>query len=216
MEFISYFIFICMIFPMCLMLFILDKKPRLLVGYLLVGIFVCLFCSELNGIVVSHLNNDFTLATTTYTPLVEEFFKALPILYYAFVYKPDRKTLMMLAFVLGVGFAMLENMVYVIRNLDSLSFGFALTRGLCAGLMHSVCTMMVGMGIYFVHKKRKLFICGTTALLGFAATYHSVFNILVQSEYFWLGYIIPSITFACIIGIPFAKDWKKRQSKTAA
>lgn len=124
---------------------------------------------------------------------------------------------MILSFVLGVGFAMLENMVYVIRNLDSLSFGFALTRGLCAGLMHSVCTMMVGMGIYFVHKKRKLFVCGTTGLLGFAATYHSVFNILVQSKYYWVGYIIPSITYICIIAIPFAKNWnKKRQLKTAS
>lgn len=210
MDFISYFVFICMLFPMCLMLFILEKKPRLLVGYLLVGVFVCLFCSEINGLIVHWLGNDYPLVTTTYTPIVEEFFKALPIMYYAFVYKPDRRTLIMLAFALGVGFAMLENMVYVIRNFGSLSFGFALTRGLCAGLMHSVCTMMVGMGIYFVHKKRKLFICGTTALLGFAATYHSVFNILVQSKYYWVGYIIPSITYICIIGIPFIKKRRKK------
>ena len=49
--------------------------------------------------------------------------------------------------------------------------------------MHSSCTSLIGQGISYVHKRRKLFYCGTFSLLISAAIAHGLFNTLIQSQY---------------------------------
>ena len=56
--------------------------------------------------------------------------------------------------------------------------------------MHSACTSLVGTGIGYVHKRRKLFFCGTIALLISAIIAHGLFNMLIQSEHRWAAYAI--------------------------
>ncbi|MBO7519628.1 MAG: hypothetical protein J6T73_02520, partial [Clostridia bacterium] len=58
----------------------------MLVGYMLIGIFVSLFVSELNTILLGLFNNDILYVTTTITPISEEIVKALPVLFYAIVF----------------------------------------------------------------------------------------------------------------------------------
>ncbi|MBQ1780835.1 MAG: PrsW family intramembrane metalloprotease, partial [Bacteroidales bacterium] len=88
-----------------------------------------------------------------------------PVLFYAFFFSDNRKKLVQISFAVGLGFAILENMIMLTQNLDSLDIIWAIIRGFGAGLMHSVCTVAVGMGISFVRKKKKLFYCGTISLL---------------------------------------------------
>lgn len=54
--------------------------------------------------------------------------------------------------------------------------------------MHAACTAMVGMGICYVRKRRKLFYCGTFSLLIAAVIFHGIFNVLVQSAYRYLAF----------------------------
>ena len=42
---------------------------------------------------------------------------------------------------------------------------------------------MVGRGFVYVHKRRKLFYCGTISLLIYAVIAHGLFNMLIQSQY---------------------------------
>jgi hypothetical protein len=58
-----------------------------------------------------------------------------------------------------------------------------------------MCTLLVGLGITFVKKKRKVFWVGTFALLSTAITYHSIYNMLVQSRYNVIGYLLPISTY---------------------
>lgn len=133
--------------------------------------------------------------TSNFTPLFEEIFKAIPILVYAFLYKPKKRTLLECSILVGVGFAMLENAFILGGAADSVSVISALIRGFGSGMMHGVCTLMVGYGMTFVHTKRKFFYTGTTALLSVAVIYHSVYNTLVQSEHQIVGFLLPMITF---------------------
>ena len=55
--------------------------------------------------------------------------------------------------------------------------------------------IIFGTGFSFVNKNKKLFIVGTFALLSVAITYHSVFNMLVQSDYRYFGAALPVITY---------------------
>ena len=46
-----------------------------------------------------------------------------------------------------------------------------------------------------VKKKRKLFYSGTFALLTLAIIYHAIYNTLVQSDYKYLGFVLPMLTY---------------------
>ena len=83
----------------------------------------------------------------------------------------------------------------------------AIIRAFGAGLMHGMCTLLVGVGISFVKKKSKIFVTGTFALLSTAITYHGIYNMLVQSEYRTAGFLLPISTY-----IPFMV-WRIKKKK---
>ena len=65
-----------------------------------------------------------------------------------------------------------------------------------------------GTGFSFANKNKKLFVVGTFALLSLAITYHSVFNMLVQSELRYVGAILPIVTY-----VPFVLWVYKNRKK---
>lgn len=191
----SYIVFICMVVSLGLMLPLMEKKTRSVVIFMIVGIFSCLFVSELNQILLKAFHSDMFYVTTTITPVTEEIVKALPILYFALVISDDRRSLIANSFSVGVGFALLENMVILVENAESVTILWALIRGFGSGLVHGLCTVMVGYGISYIKKRRKLFFCGTFALLSGAIIYHATYNLLVQSQYPNTGVLLPVITY---------------------
>ena len=94
---------------------------------------------------------------------------------------------------------MFENMVILTANVGNVTIGWAIARGFSTALMHAVCTVTVGFGICFIKKKKKLFYCGTFALLTMASIYHGIFNMLVQSDYKFLGFVLPALTYVPIL-----------------
>lgn len=195
MENIAYILFICLVAPMLFMVLMLRGRSRLLVGYMLLGVFVSLFVSELNTILLSQCGGDMLYVSTTVTPVTEEIVKAIPILFYAVVFSDNRDRVMPIAFATGVGFAMFENMVILAQNVENVTLGWALIRGFSTALMHAICTVAIGYGICLVKKRPKLFRCGTFALLTLASIYHGIFNMLIQSEYKYLGFFLPAVTY---------------------
>ena len=185
------------------MVLVLRKRSRLLVGYMLIGIFVSLFVSELNTILLNKLEGNLVYVSTTVTPITEEIVKALPVLFYAIVFSNDRDRVMPIAFATGVGFAMFENLVILTQNMQNVTIAWAIIRGFSTALMHAVCTVSVGYGICLVKKRPKLFHCGTFALLTLASIYHGIFNMLVQSEYRVLGFFLPAVTYLPILLIHY-------------
>ncbi|MBQ6537533.1 MAG: PrsW family intramembrane metalloprotease, partial [Eubacterium sp.] len=67
-----------------------------------------------------------------------------------------------------------------------------------AGLMHSICTVVVGLGMSTVHKKKKLFVCGTIALLTMAIAYHATYNTIVMSDYKYFAVMLPLLAYILI------------------
>ena len=206
----EYILFLCVVAPLFLMLLMLPGRARLAMGFMLIGIIVCLFVSELNALVLPLFNNDLEYVTTVITPITEEIIKAIPILFYAIVYSDKRQTVTMIAFALGIGFGMFENTVILVQNIGMVTLSWALIRGFATALMHGICTLSVGFGISFINKKRKLFYCGTFALLTIAAIYHGIFNML-QINHKYIGSFIPIVTF-----VPFfllqRKQYQKKKS----
>ena len=199
MDNLTYISFIAITVSLALMLPLMEKKLRRLVVFMIAGIFSCLFVSELNNILLGAFHNDIFFVTTTITPVTEEIVKMLPILFFAIMASDDRSTLIPLSFAVGVGFALLENVVILTQNVENVTILWALVRGFGSGLVHGICTVMVGWGISYIKKRRKFFYCGTFALLSAAIIYHAIYNLLVQSQYRYVGILLPIITYIPIV-----------------
>ena len=68
-------------------------------------------------------------------------------------------------------------------NIEDVTILWVLVRGFGAARMHSTCTALVGNGISYARKRRKLFFSGTLSLLIDAIIAHALFNTLIQSQY---------------------------------
>ena len=203
MDNMIYILFISISIPLLLMALLMEKKARLPISFMIVGIFVSVFASEVNGLLSNLLSMDTYSMTVIVTPVSEELLKALPVLYYAIVISDKRERLFTASMAIGIGFALLEN-AYFLLNSDNFTIIIAIIRAFGAGLMHGMCTLLVGVGISFVKKKRKLFAVGTFGLLSTAIVYHGIYNILIQSEFSIVGALLPIATY-----IPFL-IWRLR------
>ena len=199
MDNLTYIDFIAITVSLALMLPLMKKELRRLVIFMITGIFACLFVSEINNLLLKAFNNDIFFVTTTITPVTEEIVKMLPILFFAIVVSDEKSTLIPISFAVGVGFALLENVVILTQNVESVTIFWALVRGFGSGLVHGICTVMVGWGISYIKKRRKFFYCGTFALLSSAIIYHAIYNLLVQSQYQYVGILLPTITYIPVI-----------------
>ena len=215
---IEYICFICIIVPVIMMTITMTGKARLLIGSMAMGLFISLFSSELSGFILRELKlDDMMYITTTLTPIIEEVLKAIPLMFYAFMVSKDRRTLMSVAFGIGVGFAVLENIVILIRavmsNPTSVSYLWAFVRGFGSGLMHAVTTMLIGVGLNFIGNKKKLILPGVFGLLAMAATYHAIYNAMVQTDLKYYGFVMPLITYIALTPLIFHKDTDKKGKK---
>ena len=190
-----YILFISIFFPLFLMMLLVEEKARFPIVFVMVGIFVSVFVSEINGVLLSMMNITRYDATITLAPITEELLKAFPILFYAITISDKKEKLFTASMATGIGFAILENAYYLIVNYETFSIVSALVRGFGTGLMHGMCTLLVGFGISFIRKRSKLFVVGTFALLSAAITYHSMFNMLVQSKHPIFGALLPLVTY---------------------
>ncbi len=179
------------------MAFLIEKKARLPISFVLVGIFISVFVAEINGLLRNLILMDSFEFTIIVTPITEEILKAIPILIYATMISDKKETLFTASMATGIGFAVLENAFYLLND-PSFNMMDAIIRAFGTGLMHGMCTLLVGVGISFAKKRRKIFVVGTFALLSTAITYHGIYNMLVQSPYEVVGFLLPIITY-----IPF-------------
>ena len=186
MDNLIYILFVAIFVPILLMTCLVDKKSRHPLIFVLIGIFVSVFAAEVNGVMVGLLPLSTFEITIIVTPISEEVLKAIPILFFASILSPKKEAVFTAAMAIGIGFAVLENAFYMLND-ASFNMIDAIVRAFGAGLMHGMCTLLVGVGILFVKKKRKLFVVGTFAMLSTAITYHGIYNMLVQSDYQVIG-----------------------------
>lgn len=199
MDNLIYILFICITIPLALMASLVDKNARQPVIFFIVGVCVALFVSEVNALLTNVFSMEMNEFTIRITPVTEEILKAIPVLFFAREISNKRESIITISLAVGIGFAVMENSFVLLKSIDSVSILWAVMRGFGTGMMHGMCTFLVGSGFSFINKNKKLFIVGTFSLMSLAITYHSVFNMLVQSDFYYFGALLPIITF-----IPFA------------
>jgi len=191
-----YIIMICMVVPLLLLMTLLNQQSRLLLGFVLGGMVLAVCAYEINTLVCSLFQISGPELSIKAAPVIEEILKALPVLFFAILVSDDRRLVLQLAMAVGIGFAILENAFLLITYVDEVNIGWAVVRGISTSLSHGICTMIVGCGIIFVRKQKKLFYTGTFALLAAAMTLHAIFNLLIQSPYDYVALALPIVIYA--------------------
>lgn len=214
MDNLIYILFICITIPLALMASLVDKNARQPVIFFIVGVCVALFVSEVNALLTNVFSMEMTEFTIRITPVTEEILKAIPVLFFAREISNKRESIITVSLAVGIGFAVMENSFVLLKSIDSVSVLWAVMRGFGTGMMHGMCTFLVGSGFSFINKNKKLFIVGTFSLMSLAITYHSVFNMLVQSDFYYFGALLPIITFIpfAIARFKLAKEVKKNET----
>ena len=206
MDGMIYILLISIFVPIMLMANLIEKKARLPIVFVLAGMFISVFASEVNGVMRVMLPLSSYELTIIVTPMTEEILKALPVLFYALVISDKAEALFTASMATGIGFAVLENTYYLL-NVDTWNLFDAVIRAFGTGLMHGMCTLLVGAGITFVKTKRKVFWAGTFALLSTAIIYHGIYNMLIQSRYDLVGQLLPISTY-----VPFLA-WRLKKKR---
>lgn len=182
--------------PLLLLMTMLNGKSRLLFGFMLAGMLFAVCAYEINSLICRVFSLSGTELSIKAAPIIEEILKALPVLFYAAFVSDERNQVLRLSMAVGIGFAMLENAFLLITYVDEVNIGWAIVRGVSTSLSHGICTLIVGCGMIFVRKQKKLFYTGTFALLAAAMTLHATFNLLIQSPYDYVAMALPIIIYA--------------------
>jgi len=207
-------LFISIFVPLSFMLILFDKKTRKNFLFIIIGTYMCVLCGSINGYIKEKTNEDLFYLATTVTPVIEEFIKALPILFYAFFITDGKKRVVTASSALGLGFALLENIFVISSQGTAPSIGWALARSFGAGLMHCSCGVIVGYGMIYIRKSRKFFISNIFAMLTVAIIYHGIFNALSGTGVFLLGPLLSLVVFVSLIFIYIKEKAKKEKEDT--
>lgn len=183
--------FICFSTGLALMLGLVPKKVQRILFFMIIGFFCCFAASEINAVLLGVFDDDVYYVTTTITPIVEELLKAVPIIVFALFFSDDAATVIACAYAVGVGFSILESTIVMLQSIHDISVLWALTRSFGAGLIHSICTVMVGVSIIYTKKYRKIMPVALFSMISAAIITHAYYNSLIQSNFMIIGLIFP-------------------------
>ena len=180
-------IYICLVAPILISILSLRGRGRPMMIFVFSGMTACLLSSYISTFVAAMAGMDYTTASITVTPVVEELMKLLPTLFYLLIFEPKRRDL--------------------VQN-GSENFFNLLIRGFGTGTMHMFCGSLTFVGIVFFWDKLWLRIVGTFGLLATAITYHGIYNMLVlqPGTVSYIGYLIP------LVSVTLCALWYNRES----
>lgn len=196
MENIDLIIYFCLVLPIIPVIFaIKERKSKLLLTFFLIGITISLVAAQFNNTLINILNYDVLEYSKTLAPLNEELLKLIPLILFILGFKKDGDDIILLAFSIGIGFAIYENMLVLFSNINNVSILWALTRGIGAAFMHSICTATISIGFRYIEVNKKYFGMGILGLYSIAVLFHGTFNTLIDSNYMIISLIMPLLLY---------------------
>lgn len=214
-EFAIEYILICIAAPLILMLFVQqDRRSRLLVLFLIFGLLAAECCYYVNTFLIENISGSPLDAALYIGPVVEECFKALPILILFLVARPSFKDSIGLAVAVGVGFATLENIIYMMAK-PELTLAFVLIRGFATGIMHAMTVSLLAAALSFLTRSKVPFLLGLFGTLSVSVSLHGFYNLFVNGPGFWLyiGYFLPVCVALVFLAVIYVR---KHRAKKAA
>lgn len=202
------YILIALCIPVLLSLIFIKGETRHILAYFITGMGLCLLSSYLNVFFISYLNVEVKDAVVCITPLIEEAVQSIPVLICVYVFGIKGKNILECSVMIGIGFAVFENVYYLIVN-NNLTLVFVLIRAFSTGVMHVLCSLFFGYGIIGINSKYDISWITIPGLYAMDSVFHAMFNLLVGApgNARYAGYLMPVFMAVMlkIMGILFKK-----------
>lgn len=176
-------ILVCLAAPLIVMLFFAPAPGRRSLIGVILGMVACLLAAYVSAFFAQLYGADAAATVAEITPVVEEVIKFLPVVFYLAVFDPKDGELTSFACLIGVSFATMENICYLVEN-GAESISLLVLRGFGTGAMHLACVMLAVYGLVMLrHITPRLAtrIVGAFALLCVAISFHAIFNVLLAA-----------------------------------
>ncbi len=188
-----------------------DEKSRKIVLFFCWGTFTGLL-SHIGNTLLAPDPEQVNRVAISIAPIFEEVLKALPLLLFLNKKKYQNITIIIVysAISSGIGYSIQESIFYFSNNLNG---NFATTlvtlimRTISTALMHGVTTSIIGAGIFITQKQRHIMVPVCFGLLALAATIHSMYNVLMTTNFKPLGMMMPIVIY--IAGLMFLDTLEK-------
>lgn len=190
-------VLLCLAAPLLVMFFIVSERSvRRVLVFLILGMLACFAAGYVNSFIGQLTHLSLVESALFIAPIAEECLKAIPIVIFFLLIKPDFKTLLPVAISVGVGFATLESVMYLIMGVsDPVN---VLLRGFSTGVMHAMTVSLFAVLLWYVTQKGltpSWFItvmCGFGILAG-GITLHGCYNLMINTQGVVqsVGYAIP-------------------------
>jgi len=196
MDKIEYYICLCLMLPIIMLCFYLEKRARRIIISMICGVLAGLVAYYINTPLYKVLEMTKDTYSTTVGPIVEEILKFIPVIIIAFAVKKGKRGSAANAYSVGLGFCVAENLYYLVSNLETASVGWIIVRCIGTGVMHSMTTTINGMGIYSARTSEKFKVLRIIGGFVCAVAFHLIYNNLVSLEPLkLLGVLLPVIVF---------------------
>ena len=193
-----------------------KKNICLVLVFFLCGVLVCILAAYVNSFISGALGISMVDSAVVVAPIAEECLKAVPILIFFLLLKPDFKSLLSAAIAVGAGFAVLETLEYALTGYSAPAE--ILLRLFSTCIMHALTVSVFAASLWYVTRKGltpSWFItvmCGFGILAG-GITLHGCFNLLINSAgvIHYIGFIIP-IVIAVVYAACFC-IWNRKMKR---
>lgn len=187
-------ILLCIAVPLLVSLLFIRGEVRRYVTAFLLGMGACLIAAYISGylnFVTGMGEND---TSVFLSPVVEEFIKLLPLMFFLVLLSPEDRTLTMLAVAIGAGFATFENCCYIL-TVGAKSVTYVLIRGLAVGVMHIVSILALAIWLILAKRFKVLSLPAVVGGLAIAMIFHALYNLLVSAPGVpsAIGYLLPPL-----------------------
>jgi len=188
-------ILLCIAIPLLIVLIFLRGKTRLFAGSFLVSMCMCLIAAYVSGYISLISDMSVEDVQVFVSPVIEELFKFLPILFYLVLFEPEDERVFLAGLGVGSGFATFENCCYILSS-GAESLPYIMIRGMSVGVMHIVSVMALTIVIIMARRFKVLSIAAILGAISLSMIFHGLYNLLVSEPGIssYIGYILPILT----------------------
>jgi len=166
------------------------------------GLIAFVISFSVNNMFVRYFDISLYQLSVSWAPLIEELFKALPLIYFLMKTKKTEFPILYCAMASGIGFSLQENYLYIINNSIGISGSlvfYIVLRSITTCLMHCMTTAIIGYGIQIIRKSRIMMLPLLFGLFSLSVTIHALYNLYINSSIKLIGMAIPILLY--LLGI---------------
>ena len=183
--------------PLVFLIILLKGENRLMMLFFAWGMVAFALSLTANDLVRGQGGIPISELSVTWAPIIEEFFKALPLLY--FLVRKQRTAFPLFSFALaaGIGFSIQENYMYLLSQASvesSLTF-YVILRSITTCLMHGMATGILGFGLTLIKEFNMIVLPLLFGLFSVSIILHALFNLYIASDVRLIGMLMPLLLY---------------------